>query len=256
MNLQSTMDELVKLCAVSDEEAQAALDRLHSTQKSIPTRQQALRYGTIGVIGTPAIAAIAQLATGQPVFGGGGIRKQVQDATGKAIAGGLGASAIPMLRNHYDRVAEEDLLRKYLKENDPEFGKYASAEATYWIWKIASMILPPKALPGGAMHAEGLLGALSKQPKTLGSLAPMANSGHIVDDALAKARLTGPQVGKVNDRFYQQRMAAHLEGLNRDTASLRPQVMPSIPAPAPVPTFAAAGSADLKTVPPPRRRVG
>ena len=48
MNLLACLDEMVKLGTVSDAEAQKAIDRLESLEKSKPTAGQVGRYGALG----------------------------------------------------------------------------------------------------------------------------------------------------------------------------------------------------------------
>lgn len=105
------LDELVKLGAVSDAQAQAAADRLETLERNKPTVGQAARYGAIGAAAGPTVRLVTDtLRHGNPLHGGP--RGLAADAVGTALTAG----AIPMVRAHFDRAAEKKTLQQYLKE--------------------------------------------------------------------------------------------------------------------------------------------
>lgn len=115
--LAALFDEAVKLGAVSDEQAQKALERYESLERSKLTAGQVGRYGAIGALATPLISAGADAIAGKPILGGGGFKSVARGALGRAFAGGVGSAAIPILRARSDRAAEMGTLHQYLTEH-------------------------------------------------------------------------------------------------------------------------------------------
>lgn len=114
MRIRSCIDELQKLGAVSDEQAQVALDRLDSLERSKLTGGQAVRYGALG-----AGAGLLSRGIGDAIEHGlaGGIAKSTPGRLGAAaVTGGLMAGATPMIRSMMDRHSEEGKLRAYLSQ--------------------------------------------------------------------------------------------------------------------------------------------
>ena len=120
MDHYALFDELLKLSAVSDEQARRALDQLDALEKNKPTVGQMGRYAAVGAVAAPVIGALGDVIYGGPkaVFGGAGHR--LRGALGSSVKGALGASAIPMARTALDRQASMGQLRKYMKERTPE----------------------------------------------------------------------------------------------------------------------------------------
>lgn len=123
MNALAFFDELVKLGAISDEEAQKSVDRLEALEKSKPTLGQMGRYGAVGALAAPAIGAVGNLVAGRPVFEGNNMVEKVRGVAGQAVKGGLGASVIPVARTALDRRAEVGHLKNYMKQE--HIGDYA-----------------------------------------------------------------------------------------------------------------------------------
>lgn len=114
MNFRATFDELIKLGAVSDEQARAALERLDSLEESKPTAGQALRYGALG-----AGAGLVSRGLGDAIEHGvgGALAKAAPGRfAAAAVTGGLMAGATPMIRSALDRRAEAGKLRSYLAQ--------------------------------------------------------------------------------------------------------------------------------------------
>lgn len=107
----------IKESAVSDEQAQAAVDRLGTLERNRPTMRQAARYGAIGAAAGPAINLVGSaIAKKNPFKDTTVLRGLASDATKGALAGG----AVPLLRSHLDRRAEVGTLRNYLAERQKE----------------------------------------------------------------------------------------------------------------------------------------
>jgi len=104
-----------KKAAVSDEQAQSAINRLDTLERNKPTVRQAARYGTIGAVAGPAISMIGNKVSGKPLFSGSSVHRAL---AGDAVKGSLAAGAIPMLRSHLDRRAEVGTLKNYLAERE------------------------------------------------------------------------------------------------------------------------------------------
>jgi len=126
------LDELAKLGAISDEQAQRSLERYESLQKASPTTGQVGRYAALGAVAGPAIAAVGQAVRGGRAEGVSRVghllgAKKVGDSALRSLAansatGAVSSGAIPLLRQHMDRHAEMHTLKKYLHENtvDPQ----------------------------------------------------------------------------------------------------------------------------------------
>ena len=120
MNYHAFLDELQKLGAVSDVQAQQALERLDSLERGQPSAGQAMRYGALG-----AGAGLVSRGLGDVVehgIGGaeGAISKLVpRRYAAAALTGGLMAGATPMIRSSMDRRAEMGKLRSYLSQETP-----------------------------------------------------------------------------------------------------------------------------------------
>ena len=114
--VHSLFDELVKLGAISDEDAQKSVDRLEALEKAKPTGGQVARYAGLGAVAGPAIGTLqhaiehGHLPTG---------RRQAAAAVGGALSMG----AIPLIRSGLDRRAEVGHLKDYLKQE--HVGDYA-----------------------------------------------------------------------------------------------------------------------------------
>jgi hypothetical protein len=107
MNRFAIFDELVKLGAISDDQARASLDRLDSLEKSKPTGGQVARYGALGAgAGALGKAVSHSIEHGKMPVGRG--------LGGAAAAGAIGMGAMPLLRSSLDRRAEMGRLKKYM----------------------------------------------------------------------------------------------------------------------------------------------
>jgi hypothetical protein len=119
INKASFFDELVKLGAVSDLQAQAALDRMDTLERNKPTVEQAARYGALG-----AGTGLATRALGDTIEHGvqGALSSErflPRRYAAAAATGGLMAGALPMIRSSLDRRAEMGVLKKYLSQAQP-----------------------------------------------------------------------------------------------------------------------------------------
>lgn len=121
MNFRATLDELVKLGAVSDTQAEAALERLDSLEKNRPTAGQMLGYGALGTGAGVASKALGTLVEhgGAPSFAG---RLAPRALLAAGVTGGLMAGATPAIRAGLDRHREIGTLKKFLAEPPPAIG--------------------------------------------------------------------------------------------------------------------------------------
>jgi hypothetical protein len=110
MNTKACFDELEKLGAVSDDQAQSALDRLDTLERQKATAGQVARYGALGAASGAAIGHVRNAISGS--------KNNLRTAAGNALAGAVSAGALPVLQKHLDRRAEEGTLKDYLKENE------------------------------------------------------------------------------------------------------------------------------------------
>lgn len=118
MNILALFDELEKLGAVSAEDARRSLDRLDTLERSKPTAEQAVRYGTLGALAGGATKAISHGIEHGKMPG-------VRGVLGAAAGGAIGMGALPLVRAHLDRRAEKSKLREFMKQ-----GFEASAYST------------------------------------------------------------------------------------------------------------------------------
>ncbi|WP_394831811.1 hypothetical protein LVJ94_35375 [Pendulispora rubella] len=116
MNVHAFFDELRKLGAISDEHAQASLDRLESLDRTRRSTGQIARYAGLGAATAPVIGALGNAVRGKGFRGGLRGTEYLRDVAGNAVAGSLGMGAVPVLQNHLDRRAELGTLRKYVQE--------------------------------------------------------------------------------------------------------------------------------------------
>lgn len=103
-------NELVKLGAVSDEQARRSLDRLDQLDKNKPTMGQVGRYGALGA-GAGALGHVVSRA-----IEGGARTVTKRSALGAAAAGAIGMGAVPLVRGALDRHAEKKTLKSYLRQ--------------------------------------------------------------------------------------------------------------------------------------------
>lgn len=115
-------DELVKVGAISEEQAGASLDRIERLQQQKPTGGQVARYATIGAVASPAISAMSNAIKGKALFDGkgGGVKGIVRGIAGEAAKGAVATSMIPALRHEGDRRAEISTLKHFVEEQSKE----------------------------------------------------------------------------------------------------------------------------------------
>jgi hypothetical protein len=115
-------DELVKLGAISDAQAQASADRLDTLEKSKPTGGQIARYGALGA-GAGGVGRLVSHSIEH------GVRPSLRGVGGAAAAGAIGMGAMPLIRSQLDRRAEAGHLKKYLQqEHAGTYGKNPEPE--------------------------------------------------------------------------------------------------------------------------------
>jgi outer membrane lipoprotein SlyB len=114
---RALFDELLKLGAISDEQARRSLDRLDSLERSKPNAKQVGRYGAIGGVGGAVIGGVGNAFEHGSAFKGTTVKAKALNATANAVKGALSGGAIPLLRSHMDQRAEVGTLRKYMSEN-------------------------------------------------------------------------------------------------------------------------------------------
>jgi hypothetical protein len=122
LNVRAFFDELTKLGAVSDQQAQSSIDRLETLEKAKPTGGQLARYGALGA-GAGALGRVVshgiehgKLPTGRALGGA-------------AAAGTIAMGAVPLVRSALDRRAEAGHLKKYMKqEHIGTYGKNPEPE--------------------------------------------------------------------------------------------------------------------------------
>lgn len=120
MNLNACFDELLKLGAVSDEQATAAVNRLDTLERNKATPGRVARYAAVGAATAPVIAGVGNAIRGKGFRNGLSGVKHLREVAGDAAKGGLAAGAVPVIQQHLDHKAEVHTLKKYLTENGVE----------------------------------------------------------------------------------------------------------------------------------------
>jgi hypothetical protein len=116
--MAACLDELMKLGAITDTQAEKSIDRLEALEKQAPTAGQVGRYGALGA-GAGALGHVMSRA-----IEGGINRPTPRSALGAAASGALAMGAVPLVRGALDRRAERKTLKDYLsQEHVGEYGK-------------------------------------------------------------------------------------------------------------------------------------
>lgn len=123
-------DELYKLGAITEEQANSALDRYETLERQKPTPGQVGRYAALGAVAGPGSHIVGNLGRGRGIKGAIDVAKDVsgkalshgrlRTVAGTAAAGALATGAIPLLRTNLDRNAERKTLRKYIAQRPLE----------------------------------------------------------------------------------------------------------------------------------------
>jgi hypothetical protein len=115
MDCAAFFDELEKLGAISDEEAAASRRRLEVLEGKKPTVHQVARYA-IGALGAvikggrrEGIGQLGHLVGAKAPGTGAALRSLAE----RSATGALSAGAIPLVRTHFDRKAEQAKLKAY-----------------------------------------------------------------------------------------------------------------------------------------------
>lgn len=109
MNWRAVFDELEKLGTVTPQEARRSLDRLDQIEKDKPTAGQVARYGLLG-------AGTGALTKGLGSLIEHGELPTARGALGGATIGAIGMGALPLVRQHLDRRAEYNTLKRFMEE--------------------------------------------------------------------------------------------------------------------------------------------
>jgi hypothetical protein len=131
--LGAVVDELLKMGAMSDEEASHTLERLDSMDKNKLTPGQVGRYAAIGAVAGPVIGMSKSLIQGRGVGGHFGqdfttAGRRLRHVAGDAAAGAMTSGAIPLVRSALDRSSALNSLKDYVETQQPaEMPKSSSA---------------------------------------------------------------------------------------------------------------------------------
>jgi hypothetical protein len=130
MDFVSFFDELVKLGAISDEEAETALKRYQSLKESRPDVEQVTRYSLLGGAVAPIMHVAGNLIKGEGMKGVVSVAPQYQNKGrgallrgmgrslgASAVTGAVGMGLVPIVRHWMDTNAERSKLKEYLREH-------------------------------------------------------------------------------------------------------------------------------------------
>lgn len=119
MNTKACIDELEKLGAITDDQAEAALEKYEALEKARPSAGQVGRYAGLGAVAGPAVGAIGNAVKGKHPLNFGA-NKKILGVLGESAKGALGMGVVPIVRHHLDREAEKSVLRRYIKEHEAQ----------------------------------------------------------------------------------------------------------------------------------------
>lgn len=105
-------EELSKIARdPTEEDAVTSIDRLESMQRRKPLARDVAQGAAVGAITAPIIGNIKDtIGKGRDNFKKGWGRR----TAGQAVAGALAGSAVPLIRSHLARKAEEENVKQYL----------------------------------------------------------------------------------------------------------------------------------------------
>ena len=179
MNRASTFDELIKLGAISDEQAQAALNRLTTLERNKPTPGRVARYAAVGAVAAPVIHAATSAIEGKNPLKGLSHLGKLRHAGAHAAKGALAAGAVPLVQQHFDRRGEEKTLHKYLAE------RTKAASTRYEREISAGNISRPDISPSLPNVREGVLGRVGRKLTRDQLAAPAERTPEAVDKTRA-----------------------------------------------------------------------
>ena len=114
----SCVRELLKLGAVSPEEAQQAMDNIESLQKAAPTPRLMGQYAALGAAAAPVMGALGSVIQKRPYFGDAvGALAKGRVVAGDAVKGAIGMGAIPLARARLQRGEAVGKLKDFMAEN-------------------------------------------------------------------------------------------------------------------------------------------
>lgn len=129
-NMGEELGQVIFKLAVSEQDAERALDRYDNLQRNKLTTGQVGRYAGIG-----AVAGVGSTALGNLIKGGpGSLSTKLTDArapgvggmvrglASSAVKGAIAGGAVPIIRQRFDRRAELGTLKKYIDENNVKMG--------------------------------------------------------------------------------------------------------------------------------------
>lgn len=179
MFLLSCFDELEKLGAITDEQAEAALEKYEALEKSRPSAGQVGRYATLGALAGPTVGAIGNVVKGRHPLNFSA-NKRALGVLGESAKGALGMGVVPIVRHHMDREAEKSVLTRYIKEHESQ------KEAAF----TGNTPLPPMMRGGGSLAVPKLA-----PMKTPTMTAPQPNA---IRPRVQLAPRSGAQLGTAN----------------------------------------------------------
>ena len=121
MDFRACFDELEKLGAVTDEQAQTALDRYEVLEKNKPSAGQVGRYAALGAVAGPAVGVVGNVLKARHPLNFGSNYKSL-GVMSEAAKGALGMGVVPIVRHKMDQESEKKTLKAYIKEHEDEQG--------------------------------------------------------------------------------------------------------------------------------------
>ncbi|HEU4536026.1 MAG TPA: hypothetical protein VFS00_18000, partial [Polyangiaceae bacterium] len=203
---EAVFAELVKIGAISEQQARAALDRYELAQATRPTAPQVARYGVLGAASGPVIGAVGDAISGRPLLGGGNPKARLRSAVGSAAMGALGSGAIPLVRSRLDQQAEKKVLRGYLNQGPTAKEARANVRA---LLELIDGIDERVRTQVGSQAAQAAVGKLREKDSAMSGITPARRMSEDYPAAIVKAgfqtsaydggigRPTAPQVSQV-----------------------------------------------------------
>ncbi len=116
MDLRATVDELMKLGAITEEQARQSLDRLDTLERTKPTVGQVGRYGILGAATGAGVGALGHMIESGSALKPGGTG--ARNLAANALKGAITTGAIPLVRSQLDRRAEMGTLKNYMTQQN------------------------------------------------------------------------------------------------------------------------------------------
>lgn len=125
---QGFVQELSKVGSLDPEAFEKSVRRLEKLENEPPDTEQLKRYALVGATVTPLASLLEKVISGDDILVRDQARKvlpgrSVRYQAAKMVGGAVGGGVLPVIRHHYDRMAERKKLKSELEELEEELKK-------------------------------------------------------------------------------------------------------------------------------------